>query len=162
MMRTFWMNAVDPFTDLAALEAWMDRTIQDVLHTISRPAFADIGFVPPVDICEDGDRLLLRVEVPGLSEQDFNLTLQGNVLTIKGERRLPEGVQAENFTYRERPYGSFVRTVTLPSTVDPTTISATYSQGILEISLSKRAEFKAKQIPVQVVEPKQLAASANA
>ncbi|MDR5727817.1 MAG: Hsp20/alpha crystallin family protein [Terriglobia bacterium] len=159
MIRTFWMNSVDPFTDLARLEQWMDYTIEQALKAVGPISTGNSSFIPPVDVWEDADRLLVKVEVPGMSENDFKLTLQNNVLTISGERRLPEGVKAEAFTHVERPYGSFTRSVTLPNTVDPSTISASYSNGVLEIALSKRAEAKPRQIPVSVAKPKSLVGS---
>ena len=142
----FW----NPALDLASLEEWMNQTVEDMLRAM-RPQVASTGtFAPLVDCYEDADHLVLKVEIPGLNEKDLDVTLEGNVLTVRGERRLEDGEKKGSFTWMERPYGTFVRSFTLPDTVDPNTITANYTNGVLEIALAKRAEAKPKQIPVMV------------
>lgn len=94
------------------------------------------------------NHLTVRVALPGLNEKDINVTLEGNVFTIRGERHLPEGTDISKFSLMECLYGSFLRTVMLPDTVDPNAVNAVYTNGILEITVGKRAEAKLKQIPV--------------
>jgi HSP20 family protein len=161
MMRTYWMNAMDPFTDLTQLEEWMDQTLEQVLSSFTPGVAPSNGFVPAIDMLDGVDHLTVRVALPGLKENDINVTLEGNVLTIRGERRLPEGIDLSKFSLMECPYGTFVRTVTLPDTMDPNAINAVYTNGILEITVGKRAEAKPKQIPVTVAQP-QLAGHATA
>jgi HSP20 family protein len=156
-----WMNAIDPFTDLTRLEQWMDQTLEQVLSSFAPVVAPSDGFVPAIDMLDGVDHLTVRVALPGLNEKDINITLEGNVLTIRGERRLPEGTDISKFSLMECPYGTFVRTLMLPDTVDPNAVHAVYTNGILEITVGKRAEAKPKQIPVTVAQP-QLAGQTTA
>ena len=105
--------------------------------------------------------MALKIEVPGLSEKDFEITLKEHVLTVRGERKLENGFTQENLTWTERPYGTFIRTFNLPQTVDVNTINATYTNGILQIVFAKHEAAKPKQIPVNFAQ-KELTASASA
>ena len=143
----FW----NPALDLASsLEEWMDQTVEKTLRAVSPQVVSTGMFAPLVDVYEDADHLVLKIETPGLTEKDLDVTLEGNVLTVRGERRLEDGEKKGAFTWIERPYGTFVRSFTLPNTVDPNIITANYTNGLLEIALAKRAEAKPKQIPVAV------------
>ncbi len=153
MMRTHWMYPVDPFTDLTQLEQWMDQTLEQVLSSFTPAVAPGNGFVPAIDMLDEVDHLTVRAALPGLNEKDIHVTLEGNLLTIRGERRLPEGADISKFSLMECPYGSFVRTLLLPDTVDPNAVHAVYTNGILEITVGKRAEAKPKQIPVTVAQP---------
>jgi len=112
-------------------------------------------------VFETEDQVALKIEVPGLSEKDFEITLKDHVLTVRGERKLENGFKQENLAWTERPYGTFMRTFNLPQTVDVNTINATYTGGILQIVFAKREAAKAKQIPVQFAQ-KELTASVSA
>jgi HSP20 family protein len=114
-------------------------------------------FGPPVDIYEDDQRLTFKVEVPGIDEKDIKVEVQNDVLTVRGERSMEKDTKEENFRRMERHYGTFSRSFTLPSTVDPEKIEASYSHGVLAIQMPKRAEARAKQIKVNV--PKTLKAA---
>jgi HSP20 family protein len=141
----------NPALDLASsLEEWMDQTVEETLRAVSPQVVSTGTLAPLVDCYEDADQLVLKIESPGLTEKDLDVTLEGNVLTVRGERRLEDGEKKGAFTWIERPYGTFVRSFTLPNTVDPNIITANYTNGVLEIALAKRAEAKPKQIPVTV------------
>ena len=122
------------------------------------------NFVPAVDVYEDAHRLVLKLEVPGIRREDLDIRVEGRTLTVKGERKFENEEKEENFQRIERRYGSFVRSFTLPATVNTEEVSATSADGVLSISLAKKAEAKPKQIQVQVgagaVEPKQVEAKA--
>jgi HSP20 family protein len=90
------------------------------------------------------------VEVPGIDEKDIDVRVENNVLTVHGERKFEKEEKEENFRRVERQYGSFTRTITLPSTVDAEKVQADYEKGILKIVLPKKAEAKPKQIKVNV------------
>jgi HSP20 family protein len=90
------------------------------------------------------------MEIPGMEEKDLKVEVEGNVLTVSGERKLEKEVKEEHFRRKERHYGEFSRSFTLPGTVDPGKIKANYVNGVLEIELPKRAEAKPKQIKVNV------------
>jgi len=108
------------------------------------------NFVPPVDIYEDEHSVTLKVEVPGLDPKDVDVQVENHTLTIKGERKFEKEEKEENFHRIERRYGSFVRSFTLPTTVDTENIKADYENGVLKVQLAKRAEAKPKQIKVNV------------
>jgi HSP20 family protein len=103
-----------------------------------------------VDIYEDEQHLVLKLEVPGVNEDELNVSLENNVLTVSGERKFEKEEKEENFHRIERRYGSFARTFRLPNTVDGEKVDATYDKGILKIALAKRAEAKPKQIKVGI------------
>jgi len=107
-------------------------------------------FVLPVDVYEDDHNVVLTIEVPGIDEKDIDVRIENNTLTVHGERKLEKEEKEENYRRVERQYGSFTRSFTLPSTVDPEQVSANYEKGVLKIKLAKKAEAKPKQIKVNV------------
>jgi HSP20 family protein len=113
-------------------------------------ALTTTSFAPPVDIYEDEHNITLKLEVPGIDEKDIDVRIDNNTLTVHGERKIEKEEKEENFRRVERQYGSFARSFTLPSSVDPGQVSADYNQGVLKIKLTKKAEAKAKQIQVNV------------
>lgn len=119
------------------------------------------GFIPAADVYEDDNSLKMRLEIPGIQADDINITLDSDVLTVRGERKLAEGEKEDNYLRIERPYGPFFRSFTLPNSVDPGTLHANYESGVLELTMSKRAKAKPKQIKVNVAQ-KALGAGATA
>ena len=97
------------------------------------------------------------MELPGIDERDIKVEVENNVLTVRGERKLEKDIKEENFRRKERHYGAFSRSFTLPTSVDPDKIEANYTHGVLSIDMPKRAEAKARQIRVNV--PKTLKAA---
>ena len=108
---------------------------------------------PAVDIYEDEQKIVLKLEVPGQKQEDFDIQLEKNTLTVRGERKLEKEEKEENFHRIERRYGSFFRSFTVPTTVNHEGIKASYDAGVLRIELEKKAESKPKQIKVQVNAP---------
>lgn len=142
----------DPFRELTMLQNQMNRLFQD---SFGNPAhatdeFGMTSFVPPVDIYEDEHSIKLRLEIPGVDEKDLDVRVENNVLTVRGERRFSNEEKEENFHRIERRYGSFSRSFTLPNTVDTDNVNANYNNGLLELTLAKRAEAKPKQIKIGV------------
>ena len=105
---------------------------------------------PPVDIYEDEHNIILKIDVPGIDERDIDVRIQDNTLTVHGERKIEKEEKEENFRRVERQYGSFTRSFTLPSSVDPGQVTAHCDKGVLKISLAKKAEAKPTQIKVNV------------
>ena len=103
-----------------------------------------------MDIYEDEQSIQLKLEVPGIDEKDLDVKVENNVLTVSGERRFEKEEKEENFRRVERRYGSFVRSFTLPNTVNTEDVTADYSNGVLKVKLAKRAEAKPKQIKVNI------------
>jgi|SRR5579859_1593074 len=163
MLRTYWYDTVDPLRELTSLQQWMDQTLQQTLNSFAQTSqvASTRAFVPRAEVFETDDQVALKIEVPGLSEKDFDITLEDHVVTVRGERKLENGFKQENLAWTERPYGTFMRTFNLPQTVDVNTINATYTNGILQIGFAKHEAAKPKQIPVKVAQ-KELAASASA
>jgi len=143
------ITRIDPFRELASLfDTFSETGAKDQLTAGT--------FVPAVDIYEDEHALTLKLEVPGVNEDDLKVSLENNVLTIQGERKFEKEEKEENFHRIERRYGSFTRTFRLPSTVDSENVDAHYDKGILKIALAKRAEAKPRQIKVVANESKTL------
>jgi HSP20 family protein len=144
---------LDPFAELASLNDQMNRVFRNVRSSQERSPeeyLVSSGFAPPVDVYEDEHNITLKIEVPGIDEKDIDVRIENSVLTVHGERKFEKEEKEENFHRVERQYGSFTRSFTLPSTVDPDQIRANYDKGILRISLAKKAEAKPKQIKVNV------------
>jgi HSP20 family protein len=120
--------------------------------------FRDFGFgsgatawVPPVDVYQNGDQeLVLKAELPDMSREDIDITVENYVLTLKGEKKLAGDVKEEQFHHIERRYGTFSRSFSLPRTVDAGKVSAEYRNGVLTIKLPLREEAKPRQIKVDV------------
>jgi len=103
---------------------------------------------PAVDILEKDGDLILRAELPGLTEKQIELKLEGNTLTLKGERKMENEDKKSNYHRLESFYGSFMRTFRLPDTVNMEKISADYKNGILTVTLPQKPEVKPREIPV--------------
>lgn len=106
------------------------------------------AWAPAVDIFEKGDDLVIRAEIPGVDKDDVDITVRNNSLTLRGERKREQEITEENSYRLERSYGNFVRSFTLPRTVDASRISARYSNGVLDIVLPKAEEAKPKKIEI--------------
>jgi len=108
------------------------------------------GWSPALDVFDDKDSLVVKVELPGLKKDEINISLHDGVLTVSGERkRETEKKEGESFR-SERYFGKFQRSVTLPTAVDSTKVSASYKDGVLTVELPKAEEAKPKQIAVSV------------
>lgn len=134
------------------------KTLQNQLNRLFEP-FARFAagdedlvsgtWVPPVDVAETQERILVRAEVPGMKQEDIQIEFENGLLTIRGERKI-EKSDAVTWHRVERIYGNFSRSFTLPRSVDPEKITAGYRDGILEIEVPKREEAKPKQIRISV------------
>jgi HSP20 family protein len=113
------------------------------------------GFVPPVDISEDEHKVVLKLEIPGMKQEDLDVRLENNTLTVKGERSFQTEGMEEHFHRVERRYGSFYRAFTVPKSVDANDVKADYDAGVLSIELTKKPESKPKQIKINVGAAKQ-------
>ena len=135
-----------PFEDVALLQ----KRLNSIFNDFAQPEVASSSFVPAVDVYEDAQKLVLKLEIAGVKPEDVDIRLDNHNLVVKGERRFEADEKAENFHRIERRFGSFVRSFTLPQTVDGDSVNATYDAGVLSISLAKKAEAQPKQIKVQV------------
>ena len=139
----------DPFSELSSLQ---DRVNQLFSQNFGSPGRGSeqylSNFIPPVDVYEDDHNITIQVEAPGVKEEDLDVRLENNVLTISGERKLENQEKKENFHRIERQYGRFVRSFTLPTMVDPDSVNAEFNSGVLKITLAKREESRPKQIKI--------------
>jgi HSP20 family protein len=141
----------ESFREFSPIEDRLTRLFRGSFNP-ERPedALTTTSLAPPVDIYEDEHKIALKIEVPGIDEKDIDVRIEGNTLTVHGERKLEKEEKEENFRRVERHYGSFMRSFTLPGSVDPGQVSADYDKGMLKINLPKKAEAKPKQIKVNV------------
>ena len=139
----------DPFRDLRALQDEVNRLFSSSLtrdfgdEGLSRGAWA-----PSVDIYENKDNVVLEAELPGMNREDFELTVENNVLTLRGERRFEKRDEGDNYHRVERSYGQFTRSFSLPQTVSAENATAEYKNGVLRVTLQKREEVKARRIQI--------------
>jgi HSP20 family protein len=138
----------DPFRDVVTLQNRLNSLFRDFNDGDSPLTTA--SFVPAVDIYEDPQKVVLKLEVPGIEEKDLDVRVENNTLTVKGERKFEKEEKEENFHRIERRYGSFYRAFTLPSTVDTENVQASYNAGVLKLELKKKAEAQPKQIKVNI------------
>src|ERR1700719_3815099 len=125
-------------------------------------ALTTTNYAPPVDIYEGEHNITLKIDVPGIDEKDIDVRIEGNTLTVHGERKIEKEEKEENFRRVERQYGQFTRSFTLPSSLDTGQVNANYDKGVLKINLAKKAEAKPKQIKVNVGSEKTLEAKVHA
>lgn len=108
------------------------------------------NWLPRVDILEKDGEMILRCEIPGVSEKDIDLKLEGNVLTLRGEKKLDHEEGRDNYHRVESFYGTFSRSFTLPETVDTDKIKADYKNGVLTVTIPQKPEVRPREIPVNV------------
>jgi HSP20 family protein len=146
----------DPFREVAVLQNRVNSLFRDFNEGESPLTAA--SFVPAVDVYEDTEKVVLKLEVPGIEEKDLDIRVENHTLTVKGERKFDKEEKEENFHRIERRYGSFYRAFTVPSTVDTENVAATYHAGVLKLELKKKAEAQPKQIKVNVADKQPVAA----
>jgi HSP20 family protein len=144
----------DPFSEMSDMQDRMARLLGDAY---SRRGADDVmrrgAWIPPVDIYDSGQHeLVIKAELPDMKREDIQLTVDNNTLTISGEKRMDSELRDENCHRVERAYGTFMRTFSLPPTVDTGKVSADYRAGVLTIKLPLREEAKPKQIQVKVTD----------
>lgn len=116
----------------------------------SFPAFRSAaGQFPSVDVREDDSEIAVQAELPGVKPEDIDISVQGDTLVIRGEKKFEEEEKRENYTRIERSYGSFHRTFRLPSTVNPDAVKARFEGGVLKLSLPKSEEAKARKVQIE-------------
>jgi HSP20 family protein len=134
-----------PFTNLRRLNSALDEAFGAWPAQESLPASA---WFPSCDVFEDKDAVKLLAELPGVRPEDVKLSVENNVLTIRGEKQQQSGDQRGKVHSFERSYGRFDRSFTLPSTIDPDRISASFENGILTVTIPKAERARPREIPV--------------
>ena len=150
----------DPFQDVLSLREAMNQLMEE---SFVRPTAAQGGqnFVPALDLSENAEGYLVEAALPGLKPEDVEITVENNVLTIKGETRQEVDDKQRNFHRVERRFGSFQRTIGLPTTVKADAIQASLTNGVLRLEIPKAEEVKPRKISVQVGENKAIEVGRN-
>jgi HSP20 family protein len=138
----------DPFREVVALQNRVNSLFRDLNE--GEDPVAAVGFVPAVDIYEDAQKVVLKLEVPGIDQKDLDVRIEDHTLTVKGERKFEAEEKEQNFHRIERRYGTFYRAFTLPNTVDTESVAASYNAGVLKLELTKKPEAQPKQIAIKV------------
>jgi HSP20 family protein len=147
MTTTRW----DPFRDLMAIQDRMNRLFQETLARQRGQEEIEVGqWSPAVDIFETAERITLRADLPGMEQSEIEIRVENNTLTLRGDRRAPGDVKPEDVHRSERPHGPFLRSFSLPQSVDQNGIKASHKNGVLEVTLPKRSEARASSIKVEV------------
>lgn len=122
---------------------------------LRRLPFEEREWLPAIEVFDKEDKLVVKAELPGMKEEDIDISVVGDTLTIRGERKAESEVREEDYYYCERSYGSFSRSMSLPSHVDAGKIEASYEDGILEVALPKTVEVKPKKIEISTKKEKE-------
>ena len=141
----------DPFRELNAVQERMNRLFNDVYRGGDDDVMRAGAWVPPVDIYDTGNHeLVIKAELPDVSKDDVEITVENSSLTLRGEKKMDAGVKDEQCRRIERVYGTFSRSFSLPPTVDTAKVAADFKNGVLTIRLPLREEAKPKQVQIQV------------
>jgi HSP20 family protein len=149
------MTRFVPFRSALSDVAVLQNRLNSIFNDFARPeggqeSLAMGNFIPPVDVYEDEQKISLKLEVPGVKQEDLDVRVENQTLTVKGERKFEAEEKEENFHRIERRFGSFVRSFTLPVSVDTASIAAKYENGVLAIQLAKKEAAKPRQVKVEI------------
>src|ERR1700757_5417151 len=146
------ISRLDPFRGINSLQDQVNRLFDETFSR-GRSAESEMGtWAPAVDIYEDEQELVLKADLPEVNQQEIDIRIENNMLTIRGERKFHNEVSQDNYLRVERAYGPFTRSFSLPNTVNTEAIKADYHNGVLSVRMPKREETKPKQIKISVAE----------
>ena len=143
------MIRFDPFRTLPTLQDHFNRLFETNFAGRSDNS-ALTTWAPAVDIYETENELVIKADLPEISEKELDIRVENNMLTLRGERKFEQKVKEDNYLRVERTYGSLSRSFSLPNTVNTEAVKAEYKNGVLTVELPKRAESKPKQVKVSV------------
>jgi HSP20 family protein len=137
-----WQRRWDPFRDFQREVGRLFESLEPAQHwRVARG-------VPPINLYDSGDGYILTALLPGIGPEELDLSITGETLTIRGDRKRAEGVSEESYRRQERQFGRWTRTITLPDRVNSANVSATFAHGVLTVTLPKAEEAKPRQISV--------------
>lgn len=139
-----------PFGELGSLRREMDRLWDSFFGERPLTRVWEREWAPSLDVSETKDNFVVKAEVPGIDAKDIDISLTGDVLTIKGEKKQEKEEKEEDYHLVERRYGAFSRSIRLPAEVESTKIKASYKNGILRVTLPKSEKVKAKEVRIKV------------
>jgi HSP20 family protein len=137
-------------SDIFTMQREMNKMFDNFFRGGDEPGLLSSNWIPAVDVAEEDNEYVVKIELPGVNKDDVKITLESNILTIRGEKKAEKETKEKNYHRMERSYGSFQRSFTLPTSVKNDKIDAEYNNGILSITLPKAEEAKPKQIEVKV------------
>lgn len=137
----------NPWSDLATLTREMDRLFQLPLANGSQQRA--MAWTPRIDVQEVADAYVISADLPGMSEDDIGVTVEGETLVITGERKAEAAREAKGWTHIERPFGKFQRTFHLPAAVKVDAVEAQYRHGVLTVNVPKAEDARTKRIAIQ-------------
>ena len=143
----------EPVRELSSLQGEMNRLFNSFFDAPAAPGNGGTRrWLPQMDLVETEDHFALKADLPGLDEGDVAIDVEGDVLTVSGERKADHEERGEGFHRIERSYGSFRRSLTLPEGIDPEAVTATFDKGVLEIRIPKPEARKPRRVSIQVGE----------
>src|SRR5580693_281225 len=137
-----------PIREVASLQDRVNSLFQDFAG--DNQAVTAAAFAPAVDVYENGEKVVLKLDIPGIKEEDLDIRVENQTLTVRGERKFESEEKEENFHRIERRYGSFYRSFSLPISVDTENVQASYNAGVLKLELKKKASAQPRQIKIGV------------
>jgi HSP20 family protein len=145
----------EPVREIGTIQNEMNRLFNTLFESPSHPGNGGAGaplrrWIPAMDLVETEDDFVLRADLPGLSEEDVNIELEDNILTISGERKAEHEERKEGYYRVERSSGSFSRSLTLPEGVDPDAVKASFDRGVLEVRVPKPEAKKPRKVAISV------------
>ena len=141
----------EPFRDLITMQERMSRLFDETLSRVWKEEGLQRGlWSPPVDVVDREHEVVLKMDLPEMSQSEIDIKVEENTLTIKGERKFIKETPDENYVQIERPYGGFHRQFTLPKRIDQDKIKASYKDGVLSVVLPKTEEVYPKQVSIEV------------
>ena len=143
---------LDPFRDLSSIQERMNQIFEDALaRSRGREEGLRSGmWTPAVDIYENNDSVVVKAELPGVEKDQISVEVKDGILSLRGERKFEKEVKEESYHRIERSYGNFLRSFSLPVSVDQDKVTARFKDGVLEVNLPKKEQAKPKQIQVDV------------
>lgn len=137
----------DPFDVILDLQSDLNRVLN---RSLTRRGDWDKSPIPIIEVHEEQDQYLVHADLPGLKKEDLKISVEGNLLTIQGERKQEKETKSKGYQYTERFYGIIARTIELPAEIQQDKVKASYKDGVLEVTLPKSESAKPKLIQVDV------------
>ena len=139
----------EPFRDLMAMQDRMTRLFDETLTRVWKEDVARGVWSPPVDILERGNEIVLKIDLPEVSQSEIDIKVEENTLIVQGERKFRKETSEENYLHIERPYGTFRRTFSIPRTIDHEGIKASCKDGVLRVILPRKGEVYPRWVLVE-------------
>jgi len=151
----------EPFRELATIQREMDDLFRRVFGSLTPANLfrreVKGEWFPTVDLYMKGNELVVHADIPGVDPKDVDISVTGNMLTLRGERKAEIEEKKEGYLYHETSFGGFERSITLPEGVDTTKVRASYNKGVLEIRMPAKAEALPRKVKIELEEGKKAA-----